>query len=51
VAYTVGKKINNNTACFKVVGAHSDSPNLRLAPFSYHESFNYERVILIFIFI
>ena len=44
VAFTLGKKLNKAKTCFKIVGAHSDSPNLRLAPYSYHESNLFERV-------
>lgn len=32
IAFTVGSKINLNNTKFKIIGTHTDSPNLRLAP-------------------
>lgn len=45
IAFNLGKKLNRSSTCFKIIGAHSDSPNLRLAPNSFHEANSFERVI------
>ena len=34
---------NLNKTCFKIVGAHTDSPNLRLAPYSVTESGGFDK--------
>ena len=49
VAFTIGEKYDHKTGCFKIVGAHTDSPNLRFAPNSYKENLNYEQVNFKFI--
>lgn len=43
VAFTIGKNVNLNQTCFKIIGTHTDSPNLRFAPNSYTESSKYEK--------
>ena len=43
IAFTIGKAINLNNTSFKIIGAHTDSPNLRFAPNSYLESSKYEK--------
>lgn len=43
VAFTIGKAIDLNKTSFKIIGAHTDSPNLRFAPNSYVESSKYEK--------
>lgn len=48
VAFTIGKAVNLNKTCFKIVGGHTDSPNLRLAPNSYHTNGKWEKVNLKF---
>jgi aspartyl aminopeptidase len=48
VAFTIGGKINNSNSCFKIVGTHSDSPNLRLAPQSYALSNGFEKATFFF---
>lgn len=44
VAFSIGSLFNRKTSCFKVIGAHTDSPNLRFAPNAYGESGKFERV-------
>ena len=43
IAFTVGKEYNDKTGCFKIIGAHTDSPSLRIAPNSYNPSEGLER--------
>ncbi len=43
IAFTIGKNTNLNQTCFKIIGAHTDSPNLRFAPNSYLESSKFEK--------
>mmetsp|Transcript_11207 Transcript_11207/g.9584 ORF Transcript_11207/g.9584 Transcript_11207/m.9584 type:complete len:227 (+) Transcript_11207:60-740(+) len=43
IGFTVGKKFSANETGFKIVGAHTDSPCLRLAPISKSEKFNYNQ--------
>ena len=40
---TVGEKFDPKTSCFKILGAHTDSPSLRIAPNSYNPSDGLER--------
>jgi len=42
-AFTIGKKFDPLTSCFKIIGAHTDSPSLRIAPNSYNPSEGLER--------
>lgn len=46
VAFTVGSKFNkeSSNSCFKIIGTHTDSPNLRFAPNGHNEVGKYERV-------
>lgn len=46
IAFTVGAKTDINKTLFKIIGTHTDSPNLRLAPNSYKKSGNFERLHL-----
>lgn len=41
VAFVVGKKFDVSTGAFKIVGGHTDSPALRLAPVSKLEKLNF----------
>ena len=41
IAFTVGKNFDAQKSYFKIVGAHTDSPCLRLAPQSKHTSQDY----------
>ena len=43
VALTVGKMYDEKKSCFKIIGAHTDSPSLRIAPNSYNPSGELER--------
>ncbi len=43
VAFTIGKSMNFKNTSFKIIGAHTDSPNLRFAPNSYLESSKYDK--------
>lgn len=43
IAFTIGKKLSVTDGCFKIIGAHTDSPSLRLAPNSYNPSNGFER--------
>jgi aspartyl aminopeptidase len=43
IAFTIGKKYDPTKSCFKIIGAHTDSPSLRLAPNSYNPSHGIER--------
>ena len=43
IAFNVGKKFNPEKSCFKIIGAHTDSPSLRIAPNSYNPSGEIER--------
>ena len=43
IAFNVGKKFNPEESCFKIIGAHTDSPSLRIAPNSYNPSGEIER--------
>jgi aspartyl aminopeptidase len=49
IAFTIGKAVNLNTTCFKIVGGHTDSPNLRFAPNSYTTTGKWEKVNIILI--
>lgn len=43
IAFTVGKLYDETKSCFKIIGAHTDSPNLRIAPNSYNPAGGLER--------
>ena len=43
IAFNVGAKFNPEESCFKIIGAHTDSPSLRIAPNSYNPSGEIER--------
>lgn len=43
IAFTIGSKLNQSTGCFKLLCAHTDSPNLQLAPNAYSPSGKLER--------
>lgn len=43
IAFTVGSKFSPSTGCFKIIGGHTDSPSLRLAPNAYNPSGELER--------
>ena len=43
IAFNIGKKFNPEESCFKIIGAHTDSPSLRIAPNSYNPSGEIER--------
>jgi len=45
-AFTVGAKTQLDKTLFRVIGTHTDSPNLRLAPNSYKKSGHIERLFL-----
>lgn len=42
-AFTIGMKYDSSKTCFKIIGAHTDSPSLRIAPNSYNPSGGLER--------
>ena len=44
VAFTVGSKFNTSTAGFNIIGAHTDSPCLRLAPISKASSQGFQQL-------
>jgi aspartyl aminopeptidase len=46
IGFTVGKEFEANNTCFKIIGAHTDSPSLRFAPFSKKETKGYNRVFI-----
>ena len=43
IAFNIGKKFSPEDGCFKIIGAHTDSPSLRIAPNSYNPSGELER--------
>jgi aspartyl aminopeptidase len=43
IAFTVGKSMNLNNTCFKIIGTHTDSPNLRFAPNAYLQNNKFEK--------
>ena len=43
IAFNVGQKFNPEESCFKIIGAHTDSPSLRIAPNSYNPKGEIER--------
>ena len=43
IAFNVGQKFNPEESCFKIIGAHTDSPSLRIAPNSYNPKGKIER--------
>ena len=43
IALNIGKKYSPENGCFKIIGAHTDSPSLRIAPNSYNPSGEIER--------
>jgi len=43
IAFNIGKKYNPEEGCYKIIGAHTDSPSLRIAPNSYNPSGQIER--------
>ena len=43
IAFNIGKKYNPEESCFKIIGAHTDSPSLRISPNSYNPSGELER--------
>ena len=43
IAFNVGQKFNPEQSCFKIIGAHTDSPSLRIAPNSYNPKGKIER--------
>lgn len=45
-AFTVGSKVDLHKTNFKIIGTHTDSPNLRLAPNSFTKSDKVERLHL-----
>mmetsp|Transcript_11206 Transcript_11206/g.9580 ORF Transcript_11206/g.9580 Transcript_11206/m.9580 type:complete len:227 (+) Transcript_11206:60-740(+) len=46
VGFSVGKKFTANDTGFKIIGAHTDSPCLRLAPISKSQKFNYNQACI-----
>lgn len=45
-AFTVGGKIDLNETKYKIIGTHTDSPNLRIAPNSWTKSGKVEKLHL-----
>ena len=43
IAFNVGQKFNPEESCFKIIGGHTDSPSLRIAPNSYNPKGKIER--------
>ena len=43
IAFNIGKKFQPEESCFKIIGAHTDSPSLRISPNSYNPSGELER--------
>ena len=43
IAFNIGNKFNPEESCFKIIGAHTDSPSLRIAPNSYNPCGEIER--------
>ena len=43
IAFNIGQKFNPEESCFKIIGAHTDSPSLRIAPNSYNPKGKIER--------
>ena len=43
IAFNIGKKYSPEKGCFKIIGAHTDSPSLRISPNSYNPSGELER--------
>ena len=43
IAFNIGKKFTPEEGCFKIIGAHTDSPSLRISPNSYNPSGEIER--------
>jgi aspartyl aminopeptidase len=43
IAFNIGKKYSPEEGCFKIIGAHTDSPSLRISPNSYNPSGEIER--------
>ena len=43
IAFNIGKKYSPEDGCFKIIGAHTDSPSLRISPNSYNPSGELER--------
>jgi aspartyl aminopeptidase len=44
IAFTIGSKLNLNNTSFKIIGTHTDSPNLRFAPNPFVSGSGYERL-------
>ena len=43
IAFNIGNKYSPENGCFKIIGAHTDSPSLRISPNSYNPSGEIER--------
>ena len=43
IAFNIGQKFKPEEGCFKIIGAHTDSPSLRISPNSYNPSGELER--------